>query len=52
MYREQNIETVRRFEEDDYSEEEYEKDLAALDSFFKNRKENVLKMLEKDIKDN
>lgn len=52
VYREQNIETVRRFEEDDYSEEEYEKDLAALDSFFKNRKENVLKMLEKDIKDN
>lgn len=52
IYREQNIETVRRFEEDGYSEKEYEKDLAALDSFFKNRKEYVLKMLEKDIKEN
>ena len=52
IYREQNIETVRRFEEDGYSEKEYEKDLEALDSFFKNRKEYVLKMLEKDIKEN
>ncbi|WP_026667170.1 CotH kinase family protein [Butyrivibrio sp. AE2005] len=52
IYREQNIETIRRFEEDGYSEKEYEKDLAALDSFFKNRKEYVLKMLEKDIKEN
>ena len=52
IYREQNIETVRRFEEDGYSEKEYEKDFEALDSFFKNRKEYVLKMLEKDIKEN
>ena len=52
VYREQSIETYRRFNEDDYSEKDYERELSELDSFFKNRKEYVLKMLEKDIKEN
>ena len=51
-YRAQNIETVRRFEDGNYSEKDYEKNLSELDSFFKNRNEYVLKSLKNDMENN
>ncbi|WP_026514593.1 CotH kinase family protein [Butyrivibrio sp. LB2008] len=49
VYRKQNIENVRRFEGINYTEKDYEKDLLKLDTFFKERKQYVLEMLENDI---
>ena len=49
VYREQNIETIRRFEDSSYSEEDYEKDLAELDNFFKERGEYIKGYLEEDM---
>ena len=49
IYREQDIETVRRFEMPDYSEADYERDLNKIDEFFKERGNNVQRILEQDL---
>ncbi|MBO4457367.1 MAG: CotH kinase family protein [Butyrivibrio sp.] len=51
-YRTQSIETVRRFENENYSEKDYEKKLAELDEFIKTRKEYVLESLKNDMENN
>lgn len=51
-YRQQNIASVRRFEGIDYTEEDYERDLAKLDDFFKRRPEIFREYLEQDMENN
>ena len=49
IYRKQNIETIRRFENPDYSEADYEKDLSELDDFLKERGAYISEYLEEDF---
>ena len=49
IYRRQNIETIRRFDDPNYSEADHEKSLQSLDDYFKKRGDNVLAFLEEDL---
>ena len=49
IYRKQNIETYRRFEDPNYSEADYEKDLMKLDDFLKERGAYIKEYLEEDL---
>ena len=49
VYREQNIETIRRFENSDFDEEAYQEELEKLDDFFRQRRNYMTKYLEEDL---